>query len=673
MGRACCLALVLLVYSGIGAAASPPLFRPGEELRYTVFFGNLHPVGLAVFRVEPGGDSVLTLEVKDRGRGESFTSRLRLDAAGIPLREHLTGVDYWQHPVDEKVEIAGGRASWSGGPEKGEKKIARAAFYVTRGGLSMEAGLLAMALLHNPHHRLPLLPEGEGRLEKVGAARIAGGGKARDLTLYLLTGLSAPIYVWMDGDGVFFGRYDGFVTSVPQGWEDAAPAMIKAQLEAAGSRWKVQAAKLSHRPSGALALKGARLFDPEAGTVTPNVTVVISGNRIQAVGPDGQVAVPAGAQVIDAHGRMLLPGLWDMHQHFTEDDGLLDLAAGVTTGRDMANDMDYLLDLKQKWESGDALGPRVVLAGVIEGPGPYASPTKVLVDTEEKARAAVDHYVEKGYAQIKIYSSLDPKLVPGIVAEAHRLGRRVSGHIPNGMTAADAVREGYDEIQHVNFLFLNFIPGVDTRTMARMTAVGEHAAGIDLTSEPVREFIRLLKERHTVVDPTLNIYEDLFTARDDKLRPSLAPVADRLPYQVRRTLFGGSLAIPPDQEQRYRDSYRACVAMVRLLHDEGIPIEAGTDSLAGFDLHRELELYVQEVGIPAPEVLRIATLGAARVMKLDHDLGTIAPGKLADMILVDGDPTKNISDIRRVVLTVKDGMMYDPAKLYRSIGVKPAV
>ena len=481
---------------------------------------------------------------------------------------------------------------WSGGPEKGEKKIAQPAFYITRGGLSVEAGLLAMALLRNPAHSLPLLPEGEGRLEKVGAARITAGGKPRDLTLYLMTGLASPIYVWMDGAGVFFGRYDGFITSVPQGCEDAAAAMIKAQLEAEASRWKAEAVKLSHRPAGALVLKGARLFDPEAGTVTPNVTVVVSGNRIQAVGADGQVPVPAGAEVVDAHGRMLLPGLWDMHQHFTEDDGLLDLAAGVTTGRDMANDMDYLLGLKQKWDSGDALGPRVVLAGVIEGPGPYASPTKVLVDTDEKARAAVDHYIEKGYEQIKIYSSLDPKLVPGIVAEAHRHGLRVSGHIPFGMTAADAVRDGYDELQHINFLFLNFIPGVDTRTMARMTAVGEHAAEIDLTSEPVRAFIRLLKERHTVVDPTLNIYEDLFTARADELRPSLAPVADRLPYQVRRTLFGGSLAIPPGQEQRYRDSYRACVAMVRLLHDEGIPIVAGTDSFAGFDLHRELELYV---------------------------------------------------------------------------------
>jgi imidazolonepropionase-like amidohydrolase len=675
MRRACLFTLGLLVCSGLGAAtaaASPPLFRPGEELRYTVFFGNLRPVGLATFLVEPAGDSVLTLKVSDRGRGESFNSRLRLDADGIPLREHLTGVDYWQNPVDEQVEIAGGRATWSGGPEKGEKKIAHPAFYVTRGGLSLEAGLLAMALLHNPHHRLPLLPEGEGRLEKVGAARIAGGGKARDLSLYLLTGLASPLYVWMDGAGVFFGRYDGFITSVPEGWEDAAPAMIQAQTRAVASRWKAMAEKLAHRPSGALAVTGARLFDPEAGTVTPSVTVVIAGNRIQAVGRDGEVPVPVGAKVVEAHGRMLLPGLWDMHQHLTDNDGLLDLAAGVTTGRDMANDMDYLLDLKHKWDSGEALGPRVVLAGVIDGPGLYASPTKMLVETEEKARATVDHYAEMGYAQIKIYSSLDPKLVPAIVAEAHRRGLRVSGHIPYGMTAADAVRDGFDELQHVNFLFLNFIPGVDTRTMARMTAVAEHAAGIDLGSEPVRAFLRLLKERHTVVDPTLNIYEDLFTARPEEVRPSLAPVGERLPYQLRRTLLGGSLAIPPGQEQRYRDSYRACVAMVRLLHDEGIPIVAGTDSAAGYDLHRELELYVA-AGLPAPEVLRIATLGAARIMKLDRDLGTIAPGKLADLILVDGDPTRSISDIRRVVLTVKDGVLYDPAELYRSIEVKPAV
>jgi Amidohydrolase family len=616
---------------------------------------------------------VVTLKVSDRGRGQDLTSRLRLDARGIPLREHLTGVDYWRNPVDERFELSERTAAWSSGTEKGRKKISAPAFYITRDGSYIEIGLLAMALLQSPGHKLPLLPEGEARIESVSTARVEVGGKARDLSLYAISGLTAtPLYVWMDNPRLFFGRYDGWITVVPEGWEEAAPALIEAQMQAVAARQRAQAAKLSHRPAGALAIKRARLFDPETRTVRPNTTVVISGNRIQAVGRDGEIPIPPGSEVVDAGGKMLLPGLWDMHQHFTDVDGILDLAAGVTTGRDLANDTDYLLGLKRKWDSGEALGPRVVLAGVIEGTGPYAGPTKVLVDTEEKALAAVDRYAELGYVQIKLYSSLDPKLVPPIVKHAHGLGLRVSGHIPYGMTAEQAVREGFDEIQHTNFLFLNFIPGVDTRTLARMSAVAEHAAELDLHSEPVRAFFRLLKERRTVVDPTVTVYEEKFTGRPGQVSPSLAPVADRLSYQVRRTLPNTSLPVPKGMEPRYRDSFRACLAMVKALYDEGIPIVAGTDSIAGFVLHRELENYVK-AGIPAPEVLRIATLGAAQVMKLDKDLGTVAPAKLADLILVDGDPTVRISDIRRVTLVVKDGVVYDPARLYGEIGIKPAV
>jgi imidazolonepropionase-like amidohydrolase len=673
MGRACCFALALLACSGLGAAATPVHSPPREELRYTVCLGTLRPAGVTTYKVEPDGESVITLSVSDRGRGENLISRLRLDAAGIPLREHLTGSDYWKNPIDERFETTGTKAVWNSGAEKGETKVARPAFYITRTGGNLELGLLAQALLKAPRHRLRLLPEGEARIESAGTARIETGGKARQLSLYAIYGLAtSPLYVWMERSDLFFGRYDGFLTVVPQGSEDAAPAMIKAQVQAVTSRQKAFAAKLTHRLTGPLVIQRARLFDPETGTVTPAVTVVVSGNRIQSVGPDGAVRVPEDAHVVDAHGRMVLPGLWDMHQHLTDNDGLWDLAAGVTTGRDLGNDADYLLDLKHQWDSGEAIGPRIVLAGVIDGPGPFVSPAKVLVDTEENARAAVDRYAKLGYVQIKIYSSVDPKLVPVMAAEAHKLGLRVSGHVPNGMTAAEAVRAGYDEIQHINFLFLNFIPGVDTRTPARMIAVAEHAAEIDLHSEPVRAFLRLLKEHHTVSDPTVTSFEDLFTSRPDAVRPSLGPAADRLPYQMRRMLLGGGLPVPPGMEQRYRDSFRACLALVRLLHDEGITIVAGTDIFAGASLHRELENYVQ-AGIPAPEVLRIATLGAARVMKLDHDLGTIAPGKLADLILVDGDPTRNISDIRKVVLVVKDGVMYDPAELYAAVGVKPAV
>lgn len=674
MSKVWFLTLALLVCAKPGRAASPSSgsSTPGGEFRYTVFLGNVR-VGAVTFHAGPDGEGVVTLKVSDRGRGQDLTSQLRFDAAGIPLQEHLTGVDYWRNPVDERFERGKGTATWSSGTDKGEKKISAPAFYITQDGSYIEIGLLAMALLQSPGHKLPLLPEGEARIESIAAARATAGGKTRDVSLYAISGITAvPLYVWMDSPRLFFGRYDGWTTVVPEGWEEAMPALLKVQAQAVAARERTLAAKLSHRPAGALAIQGARLFDPETRTVRPNTTVVISGNRIQAVGRDGEVPVPPGAEVVDAQGKMLLPGLWDMHQHFIDIDGILDLAAGVTTGRDMANDTDYLLGLKRKWESGEALGPRVVLAGVIEGPGPYAGPTKVLADTEEKALAAVDRYAGLGYVQIKLYNSLDPKLVPAIVKRAHELGLRVSGHIPYGMTAEQAVREGFDEIQHTNFLFLNFIPGVDTRTPARMSAVAEHAAELDLHSEPVRAFFRLLKERHTVVDPTVSTFEEKFTGRPGQVSPALAPVADRLTYQVRRTLPSVSVPVPKGMEQRYRDSFQACLAMVKALYDEGIPIVAGTDSIAGFVLHRELENYVR-AGIPAPDVLRIATLGAAQVMKLDKDLGTIAPSKLADLILVDGDPTVRISDIRRVTLVVKDGVVYDPAKLYEAIGVKPAV
>jgi imidazolonepropionase-like amidohydrolase len=211
---------------------------------------------------------------------------------------------------------------------------------------------------------------------------------------------------------------------------------------------------------------------------------------------------------------------------------------------------------------------------------------------------------------------------------------------------------------------------VDTRTPARFIEVAKHAAELDLRSDRVRSFFALLKEKGTVSDPTVNAFEGMFTGRPGQVDPGYAEVADRLPPQVRRRLLGGGLPVPEGMDQRYRDSFRALLAMVKALHDTGIPIVAGTDSIAGFGLHRELELYAM-AGIPPLDVLRAATIVPARVMKRDKDLGTIEPGKLADLILVDGRPDQSIGDIRRVVLTVKGGVVVDPAELDRELGVKP--
>jgi imidazolonepropionase-like amidohydrolase len=661
-----------LAVTNLTAGAPWPAVRlaPGEELRYTVFFST-RQVGRVVLRGEADGVERLTFDASDRGRGQSLTAGLSVDDGGVPVAMHVTGLDYWKNPVDDRYERKGGRAVWSNASEHGEATPAGPAFYLTT-ETDLDIGILAAALLRADGNRLHLLPEGEAHIEPEGETKVTAGTRSQTLRLFAISGLGfTPAYVWMDERGIFFARYDGFVSAVREGWESALPSLVAAQGKVASAWEQGLASRLARRPKHDLAIRGARLFDPETGKTLPGTTVIISGDRVRAVGRDGEVPVPPGSEIVEAKGKALLPGLWDMHQHLVATDGLLDIASGITTARDMGNDLDVLLDLRRRWDAGEAVGPRLLMACVIEGPGPYAAPTKVLVATDAEALAAVNRYAEAGCVQIKIYSSLDPKLVPGIVARAHALGLRVSGHIPNGMKAEQAVREGFDEVQHTNFLFLNFIDGADTRTPERFTAVGEHAGELDLKSPSVQAFLRLLKDRKTVIDPTVNIYEGLFTSRPGEINPSLASVAGRLPLPVRRSLLMGNVQRTPEMDTRYRAAYRATLALVLALHDAGIPIVAGTDSEAGFCLHRELEDYVT-AGLSPVDALRAATLIPARVMHRDKDLGTIAPGKLADLILVDGDPATHISDIRHVVLTVRGGVMFDTAKVFEAIGVKPA-
>jgi len=223
----------------------------------------------------------------------------------------------------------------------------------------------------------------------------------------------------------------------------------------------------------------------------------------------------------------------------------------------------------------------------------------------------------------------------------------------------------------VHVLTRAFYAMQDTRTPARFTAVAEHGAEIDPSQERVRAFLALLKERQTVLDPTLVAFETMFVGKKGEISPTYSEIAGRMPPQVRRSFLSGSLPVPAGKESLYRSSYRAMLRMVKAAYDAGIPIVAGTDDMAGFSLARELELYV-EAGIPAPEALRIATLGGARAMKMDADFGSIEPGKAADLVLIDGNPAVRIADLRKAWLVVKGGVVYRPAEIDRVIGVEPA-
>lgn len=645
---------------------------PGRGARYTVLMmGN--KAGFETSAHNPDGSLHLYYEFNDRGRGPKITEKIALDQHGLPRRVECSGNDYMKDAVEEQFTLNAGHARWKNRAEEGEKAASEKSFYVSLSGAPEETALLAKALLAAGGH-LSLLPAGEASIEKRSDLKLKANGQSRTVTQYAITGLDfVPTPVWLDQDGNFFASVSGsWFAVVPEGWESAAETLAKAQDDYDNHRAADLAGKLAHKPATPLVFVHANLFDTETATAHPHSTVVITGNKITAVGDDAKVTVPQNAELIDAGGKMLLPGLWDMHVHLQPNDGLLHLAAGVTSVRDMGNDMERLLALRDRFDLRTEIGPRVLMAGLLDGRGPYQGPSKVFADSEEEARENIEKFAKNGYVQIKIYSSLKPELVPKIAESAHSHGMRVSGHVPAFMTAEQFVKDGADEIQHMNFIFLNFMfdQVKDTRTPARFKEVAMHGSEIDPGSPQVQAFIRLLQDHKTVLDPTINIFEGMFTDRPGTMSASYAAVGDRLPAQIRRQFLYGGLEPPAGMDQKYRDSFQQMLRMTKAIYDAGIRIVAGTDALAGFSLHRELELYAQ-AGIPAAQVLQLDTLGAARIMKRDNELGEIVPGKLADVILVDGDPSVHISDIRRVTTVVKDGVVYEDAALYEAIGVKP--
>jgi len=661
------LNLAVLLSVSVAAASSA---TPSQRTDVILIQGN--KAGSETVAVSADGSTRAEYSYNDRGRGDHIVATWKLDAAGIPIEYTGSGNDYMKAAVDERFTFKDGKATWKNRTENGEKALTAPAFYVPANPPPEFYGVLARALLKAPNHTLPLLPAGEARIDAAGNAKVAGG--KRTIDEYQITGLGfQPSPIWLEKDGATAASVSSWFVVIAEGLEGDIPALNEAQDKADNERSARLAKELAHQPKGDLVIRDARLFDPRDLSVAEHTSVLVRGERIVRIAPDGALKdAAADAEVIDAHGKFLMPGLWDNHQHFSDIDGLLDIANGVTSSRDMANDTDAFLKRVERFDNGTEIGPRVLKAGIIDGTGELAGPTKMRVDTAEEAYRDVDWYADHGYVQIKIYSSIKPELMPLIADRAHARGLRVSGHVPAFMSAQQFVEGGADEIQHLNFIFLNFLfPEVsETRNRDRFIKVAEHAYEFTPDKPVVRDFIAFLKKHHTVLDPTVGIFQSLFSGDPAAITPGLEDIAPRFPPQIRRALNGNTLEVPKGKEQAYAQAFPSMLKMLKALHDAGVTILPGTDGLSGYMLHHELEVYAK-AGIAPAEVLRMATLTPALVMGVDGNRGVIAAGKYADMVLVDGDPSQDIADIRKVSTVLKGGRVYDPAAIEKSLGIAP--
>ena len=608
----------------------------------------------------------------DRGRGPDYRTEIKLSAKGFPVSFEAAGVNNTRATIKEVFANRSGTATWASDVENGSSDQADRSFYLPFNSAPEVVALLARALLADPDHRVDLLPDGQANIERITTATFSLGQQSREATLYRLAGVEAgPSYLWLDQSGDLFSLTRKHFVLMPKGWESSLEALKAVEGKARSAYYEQLAEEHTQRLTGLTAIRGARVFDSVNARLTPPSTVFIWNGMISAIYP-GETDIPDDTRVIDAGGRTLIPGLWDMHNHVGAPYLLNYLAFGVTNVRDMGSVHKDLMPLIQDLDDDRIAGPDIHPMGFIDRKGLFAAPVGRLADTLDEALAHVDFYARHGYRGIKIYSAIRPDWITPIAAAAHARDLPVAGHIPAFVSARDAIDAGFNEITHANQFLLAFLGGgeLDTRGPERFLVPGIQTGKLDIDSPQVNDFLAFMREHNVAHDTTLAVIIEMFRNQPGEISPIFADIVDHLPVAMRRLaiMYEG---YNQGHEPTFARSSDVLLKMMAKLHAEGIALLPGTDSyMPGMTLLREL-LYYAEAGIPAAEVLQLGTIVPARHMGVDHRVGSIEVGKEAQMFLVDGNPLQDLHALYRVAQVFKGKNMYYAPDLLRSQGVRP--
>ena len=571
----------------------------------------------------------------------------------------------------ETFAISAGVARWKSPIDAGSASYSAAAFYVSQAGPIDTNAWLLETLLARPDKTMNLLPGGSARAVKLADLDVGSGAAKQTITLWAISGIStSPLPVWADANNKFFGVAFGLAW-LPEAYAGEQARIQDAQASAMAAQAPALLKSLVTVPAGPVAFSGVRLFDAEGARFLANQTVVVDKGVITASGAAGSVTVPAGAQVIDGRGKTLVPGLWDCHMHVGDDyTGLQELSMGVTSIRDPGNDDVRTIDRRTRAAAGSLLMPHVYPSSLIDGKGTYTAQVANVATSEAEAVALVAKAKANGFTGVKFYGTLNPAWLPRSIAEAHKLGLHVHGHIPAGIRPLDAINAGYDEVTHINWIMMQAMPDSvirESNGILRFEGPGRYARDVNLEGAAMKTMIGTMASKQIYSDPTMVAFESLYVPENGDLSPSYAPFVGTLPPTTERGFRSGGFAVPKDLTRvDYRASWAKMVDLLGRMHKAGVPIVAGTDG-AGIELVHELEIYVQAGFTPA-EALAAATIVPARLVGQDRKTGSIKVGKAADLVLVDGDPSTKIGDLRQTRLVMLDGKLLDADALRRAAG-----
>jgi imidazolonepropionase-like amidohydrolase len=594
---------------------------------------------------------------------------VRLDSAGLPEAVTIRGVTI-SGDAAETFAVKDGNASWTSTSDSGTAPAG--GYYLPAGGVGLANSALIDKLAAAGPEGVTLLPSGKAVMTLGPTLSINGPAGPKTVQMALVRGiLAAPYAVWLDENKRHFADIGG-MSVIPAGYESSVKAMRDAQEAATAAELKKIAAQfLTPAARAPVLFDNVQLFDADKGAFVANQAVLAEAGKIVKIGAAGSIVAPSGAQMIDGQGKTLVPGIWDSHMHIGDDwDVLANMANGLTSFRSPGTELPRAKSATARRKSGELLMGEPFISAIIDKKDPLAAQGSEVVSSEAEAIAAVRKIKDAGLWGVKFYTSMNPAWIKPAAAEAHKLGLHVHGHVPATMKPSEAVAAGYDELTHLNFVVMESMPKevVDkANTRQRMEGPARFFKDVDLDAEPMKGFIASLAAKKTVVDPTIVIFEGMLTQDGGKPSPAYAPYMGIIsPVMDRYFKGGGYPLVEGYTRDDYRKSYANMVKLVGKLHQAGVPIVAGTDGM-GVELVRELEIY-RQAGMSPEAVLQSATIVPARVVGADKRTGSIAVGKEADMVLVDGDPSKEIGALRRVVTVVSDGYVMDADQLRKAAG-----
>jgi imidazolonepropionase-like amidohydrolase len=671
------LILAALLSACASAAIADPtpkeqLLKPPAGARHYTISSTAGKHGDIWSWIAPDGQTAYRMSMSLRGWITEDDALITAGADGRPTKIAIRGfTDSGDATEDFNVD-GNGVAHWKTSVDAGSAPFGTKR-YSTYGGPWLAGEQDIEALVKAGDKGMDLLPSGHASISIGQSVQIDGPQGPKTVKLAFVRGTDfSPSPVWLDADNRFFGNA-GVLSLLPEGFEKAGPKLKDIQDQATAAMVRDVAHKfLAPANRTPTLVDHALMFDSVAGTYLPDRAVLIANGKVAAVGPAGTLTAPAGASVIDGRGKTILPGLWDSHQHVGDDWNLLqNVATGMTNYRSPGTPIPDALSILKRRAAGDLLAPDGKISVIIDRAGPLAAQGMMTVNSEAETIAAVDKIKAAGLWGVKFYTSMNPAWIAPGAAEAHKLGLHVHGHVPAGMRPLDAVRAGYDEVTHINFIMMQAMPQavVDkANTAARLEGPAKYGKDVDLDSPEMKAFYAELAKRKTIIDPTLTVWEPLLTSDGSALSPEYAPYADIAPPAVAR---GWKISGYPlfDNLTRadFKKSFDKMVGLVGKLHDAGVRIVAGTDGY-GLELVRELELY-QEAGLSNAEALQTATIVPARMVGMDDRTGSIATGKTADIILVDGDVSKDLGNLRHVDTVFLDGYRLDGDALREASGL----